>query len=124
MKFGKQIISPSYSRHADYNSLESENQIYEFECASCQQKVSLQFDSIIGKEFSWEQNFKTSTVEEIKNHFAMNIVGKSPDGGWPAIATIVCEHCPSTFLVYAGVQEIYNSVYSITIQGVVEFIND
>lgn len=54
----------------------------------------------------------------------MNVVGKSPDGGRPAIFETKCDNCGSQFMVYAGVSEISNSVHIVVIQSIAEVSPD
>lgn len=120
MNFGNQLVKSSHLRRADFNTLESNGQLYEFTCSKCSKGISFLFTSIIGKEFSWRDDFNESTVQKISKYFEMNIVGKSPDGGWTAIMQISCDNCSAPFLVYGGVHETSNSVYKVTIQSIVE----
>jgi hypothetical protein len=50
----------------------------------------------------------------------MNVVGKSPDGGWPSVFEVRCDECGFRFLIYAGVEETSNSVYRVAIQSIAE----
>ena len=34
-----------------------------------------------------------------------------------------CSKCSAKYLVYAGVSEVYNSIYTVTIQGITELID-
>ena len=85
-------MSPSYSRHSGYDSLADENNGYKFECSQCEQKVFFPFAMLIGKEWSWENSYEKNVVVQIRDHFKMNIVGKTPDGGWPVISELTCQN--------------------------------
>ena len=54
----------------------------------------------------------------------MNLVGKTPDGGWTAIVKIECKNCQTVYLIYAGVNEASNSFYIITLQGITEILDE
>ncbi len=54
----------------------------------------------------------------------MNLVGKTPDGGWTAIVKAKCKNCQTEYLIYAGVNEASSSFYIITLQGITEILED
>ena len=54
----------------------------------------------------------------------MNAVNKTPDGGWIAIDKCYCENCQTQYLIYASVNEYYNSLYKITLQGITEILDE
>jgi hypothetical protein len=148
MKFGKSILSPSYSRKTDFNSLDSPGKgfkynswllvqlrgwfmksrsakkNFKFNCVNCQTVVEIKYETIIGKEFSWHDEFDKKTYKEIKRFYDMNAVGKTPDGGWTVIDKRQCNNCQTQYLIYAGVDEDYNSLYKITLQGITEILED
>ena len=66
MKFGKAALSPSYSRKPDFNSVGLVEKSFKFNCVNCQTKVEIQFESIIGKEWSWHDEFDEKTKAKIK----------------------------------------------------------
>jgi transposase-like protein len=124
MKFGKSILSPSYSRGPNYDSLNSINENFEFICMNCQSKIQVEYNEIIGNEWNWEDNFDKKTNDEIKRFFDINAVNKSPDNGRTAISRFKCSDCQAQYLVYAGVNEYYNSLYKVTLQGIAEIIEN
>ncbi len=85
MKFGKSILSPSYFRKPDFNSVGLIEKNFKFNCVNCKTEVEIEFESIIGKEWSWRDEFDEKTTAEIKQFYDMNVVNKTPDGGWTAI---------------------------------------
>jgi hypothetical protein len=90
----------------------------------CSSKVELEIEKIIGKEYTWKENFDESAREQIKQYYGMNIVGKAPDGGWTAIDSCRCRNCSTRYLIYAGVSEYTNSAHKITLQGITEIIDE
>jgi hypothetical protein len=124
MKFNKRLLEPSYSRHADFNSLSSQESAYSFRCSRCSATVGFPFSEVIGKEYSWKQTYSKGEVDEIKSYFQMNVVGKSLDGGRPAILEVTCDSCRAEFMVYAGVNETSNSVYRVVVQSIAEVKRD
>ncbi len=124
MKFGKSILSPSYIRQPELNFVDSLEKIYQFECVNCPAKVELEVETIIGKEFSWHEEFDKKLYQEIKRFYDMNAVGKTPDGGWTAIDKCQCSNCRTQYLIYAGVDEYCNSCYKVTLQGITEILDE
>jgi hypothetical protein len=120
MKFLRNLLEPSYSRQADYNSLDDRSTHYRFLCPSCSATVSFSFGEAIRHCDSWADQMDRPTADAIKDYFEMNLVGKTPDGGWPSIFTIDCNLCSSKFMVYSGVAETSNSVYRVVIQSIAE----
>lgn len=120
MKFGKAILSPSHFRKPDFNSIDSLEQSFEFRCVNCSSNIERKFTSIFGKEFGWHDDFDEETQSEIERYFEMNVVGKTPDGGWTAVDQCQCNKCPTQYLIYSGVNEYSNSAYQITLQGISE----
>lgn len=123
MKFKQKLLAPSYSRHDDYNSLNDADRSYSFVCITCNQQVSFPFAKAINSEYSWVDEYEQSTIAAIRHFFEMNLVGKSPDGGRPAVFEVTCEKCSSFFMVYAGVEETSNSVFRVVIQSIAEISN-
>jgi len=148
MQFGKSVLSPSYSRKPDFDSQDSIKNCYGFRfrllfqlccwinkiisgkkafsfiCVNCQKEIGIDYESIIGKEFSWSDDFDEKTNEEIKQFYDMNEGGKTPDGGWTAIDKCLCGRCQTQYLIYAGVDEYLNSTFKVTLQGITEIIED
>jgi len=124
MNFGKSILSPSYLRKPDFTSHESPEKVFNFECVNCQNNVKVKFKEIIGAEWSWKSYFDAQTVNEISAFYKMNLVGKTPDGGWTAISKVECKNCKTEYLIYSGVNEASNSFYIITLQGITEILED
>ena len=124
MRFIKRLLEPSYLREANFDSLVSKDNSYRFDCSVCTAIVTFRFPEIIGKEYSWRSEYPDKEVEQVESYFPMNLVGKSPDGGWPAILEASCDNCGAEFMVYAGVSEIYNSVHRVTVQSIAEISHD
>lgn len=120
----KSILSPSYSRKPDLNFLDSLQKSFKFDCVNCPIKVEIKFETIVDKEFSWHDEFDEKTNAEIKRFYNMNVVNKTPDGGWSAIDRCQCNNCQTKYLIYAGVNEFANSCYKITLQGITEILED
>ena len=121
MEFGRCFLSPSYQRNPDFKTGDPTSS-FKFKCSRCNNNVEVGFDSLIGQGYSWQNHFDAEQINKIKALFDMNIVGKSPDGGSPAITEISCSTCSAKYLVYAGVTEIYNSLFSVTLQGITEIL--
>jgi hypothetical protein len=124
MKFGSDIVTPSYTRTPTFNSLNGSGETYEFECSCCKSGVVIKLEHILGSEFKWRDVFDRETQKQIEKHFELNIVGKSPDGGWPGVRVYRCNDCLAEYLIYVGVSEVSNSVYRVTIQGITELIDE
>lgn len=124
MKFGIDIVTPSYTRTPTYDSTNGLGSLYEFDCISCKSRIAIDFKKIIRGEHRWLEDFDEATQKQISNHFDMNAVGKSPDGGWPVLKVCRCENCISEYLIFAGIQEVSNSIYKITMQGITKLIDE
>ncbi|MGK3945700.1 hypothetical protein ABK046_46070, partial [Streptomyces caeruleatus] len=72
----------------------------------------------------WEEEIDAMVLEQVKQHFELNAVGKTPDGGWPSIINTRCPNCETNYFVYAGVDEYYNSLFKVTLQGIVETVDE
>ena len=120
MKFLRKLLVPSYSRRADYDSLDSTSSDYSFPCPTCSATVAFSFADAIRHCHTWEDEIDQIDVESIKDYFEMNIVGKSQDGGWPSVFIVDCNSCRSRFMIYSGVSETSNSVYRVVIQSIAE----
>ena len=123
MKFGKRILLPSYTRKKDYRSWVDEDRDYYFGCVRCSAEIPISFQSTIGAIY-WSHRYDPQTVELIRKHFDLNLVGKSHDDGWPAVFQVACQSCELEYLVYAGVDEVSNSVYTVVIQGISEIVGN
>ncbi len=124
MEFGKSILSPDYFRQPDFNSLDSIEKTFNFDCVNCPKTIVKEYNSIIGKVFCWHEEFDEKTYTKIKQFYDMNAVNKTPDGGLTAVDMCFCENCQTQYLIYAGVREYYNSLYKITLQGITEISDE
>ncbi len=115
---------PSYHHKPTFDSVESPEKIFSFDCIECSAKIEIKYRSIIGKEFTWHEEFDAKVYEEIKRFYCMNAVGKTPDGSWTAICKYQCDNCQTQYLIYAGVDEYANSAYKITLQAITEIIKN
>jgi hypothetical protein len=122
VKFGKAELLPSYTRKPNFKSHESKERRFEFGCANCSSPIAVEYDHLINQVFGWEQNVGEELAAEAKEFYGIGIVGKSPDGGWPSMVKAQCSRCKTVHLVYAGVNEVSNSVYFVTLQGIAEII--
>jgi hypothetical protein len=116
--FGKSLLTPSYTRKPDFKSHESTEDQFTFFCAQCGQSVGIEYTALINRGLRWEKDVGEIFAAEAKLFYGIGIVGKSPDGGWPSMMKVECSNCKNVFLVYAGVHEVSNSVYFVTIQGI------
>ncbi len=124
MKFGKSVLSPNYFRQPDFDSLESVEKTFEFECLNCRNTIVIEYQSLIGNGFSWDDEYDEKTSIEVKRFYDMNAVNKTPDGGQPIVSKCFCENCQTQYLIYVGVNEYYNSLYKITLQGITEISDE
>ena len=120
VKFGKSKLSPSYTRKPSFKSYESKETLLEFGCVNCEAPIVVEFNLLTNRVFGWEQDVGEGLAAEAKEFFRIGVVGKSQDGGWPSMIKVQCSYCKTMHLVYAGVDEVSNSVYLITLQGIVE----
>lgn len=120
MKFLRKLFEPSYSRQADFHSLDATPANYKFNCADCSNAILFPFTEAITECWRWEEEFDDQTLSAIKMYFDMNIVGKSPDGGWPSVFEVSCNACQSRYLIYSSVKETSNSVFYVTVQSIAE----
>lgn len=123
MKFGKSSLVPSYSRKPDFRTSKSHASAYEFFCIQCRTSNTIEYDRIIKAVSLWEEEWKAACVTDAKDHFRIGVVGKSQDGGWPSMVIVACEACGAEHLIYAGVNEVSNSMYTVIIQGVTEILD-
>ncbi len=122
MKFGKSTLSPSYTRPPDFKSHKAGEKFYSFACANCNQTIAVEFNSLIMQGYSWQEAFGEKLSDEIKEFYRIGVVGKSQDGGFPSMIIVECGGCETDYLVYAGVEEVSNSVYVVTMQGIIEIL--
>ena len=122
MKFGKSVLSPSYTRSPDFISHKTGEKFYNSACVNCNQTISIEFDSLIRQSYSWQDALGEKLVAETKEFYRIGVVGKSQDGGFPSMIIIECKSCKTDYLIYAGVEEISNSVYVVTMQGITEIL--
>ena len=121
MRFGKSVLSPSYARPPSFKSVEGERS-YSFACVNCYQTVLFEFDSLITQGYSWREAFGVELADKIKEFYRIGVVGKSQDGGFPSMILRQCISCNTNYLIYAGVEEVSNSVLVVTLQGITEIL--
>ncbi len=111
------LVRPSYHRSAVFTGSELGDQAYSWRCPTCSADISAPVGTIVSEAWSWERSAGDEVASFARAHFELNAVGKSHDGGWPSILLVRCEGCAAQFVLYAGVEEVSNSVYQVTIQG-------
>jgi hypothetical protein len=114
----KNIISPSYSRDPFFIYGTTETKIFESKCDKCGSKIELLIDEIIHDSYSWKQKYNDDEINQLKEYYNIGYIGKSHDGGSPAIIKYECRNCNSLYYLYFGVKEPANSVYVITLQAI------
>jgi len=124
LKFATSILTPSYTRRPDFKSHESSDKLFAFACSFCQRPVTVEYASLINRGLASEHDLGETFAADAKSFYGMSVVGKSPDGGWPSMTTVECSNCKTMFLLYAGVNEVANSVYFVTMQGITELTED
>lgn len=116
---GRLLLEPSYSRSPAWRGSELDQAECNFAC-SCGAAVSVRVADLTRAAWTWEQELGPDLSKAATARFQLNAVGRSHDGGSPALVRQSCAACGARFLVYAGVEETSNSVYSVTLQGVSE----
>ena len=136
MRFGRSVLLPGYSRIPDfksYGSLDSKwdimwrlrnyfNRQFNFRCINCHNRMAVEYNLLKRETFGWEQHIGEELAAEAKEFYRIGVADKSPDGGWPSMAKVECRKCKVEYLIYAGVNEVYNSAYLVTLQGITEII--
>jgi len=122
MMLGKSKLSPSYTRRPNFKSHESKEKYFEFGCINCDAQIAVEYSLLINRVFGWEQYVGGELASEAREFYRIGVVGKSQDGGWPSMVKVQCPKCQTVHMVYAGVDEVSNSVYFVTLQGITEII--
>jgi len=118
--FGPQLIRPSYHREPWFAGSETSDRLYTWNCASCRAEVQVSLDAILRESWSWKSTLGKDLAAAAHDHFELNVVGRSHDGGSPSVLLAACPSCGTRYLLYAGVEEPSNSVYRVVIQGLSE----
>jgi hypothetical protein len=84
--------------------------------------MAVEYELLISETFGWEQHIGKELAAEAKEFYRIGISNNSPDGGWPSMAKVECRKCKVEYLIYAGVNEVHNSAYLVTMQGITEMI--
>ena len=136
MKFGRSVLLPSYTRIPDYKNFDYLdrwwtiwsrlrnyfNRQFNFRCINCHNLMAVEYELLISETFGWEQHIGKELAAEAKEFYRIGISNNSPDGGWPSMAKVECRKCKVEYLIYAGVNEVHNSAYLVTMQGITEMI--
>lgn len=136
MRFGRSVLRPSYSRIPDFKNFDYKdgkwgirsrlreyfNREFKFRCINCNKRMAVEYDLLIDKGSGWKQKIGEALAREAIEFYKIGAVGKSHDGGWPAMIKVECPKCKARYLVYAGVNEIHNSAHLVTIQGITEIV--
>ena len=121
-QFGKSALSPSYTREAHFKSGVPVSNHFTFDCFSCGRRISISYQLVIEAAGQWEATIGDELATAAKEFYKIGLVGKSQDGGWPSMLNVSCDGCGVRYLIYEGVEEYYNSLYRVTIQGVTELL--
>lgn len=123
MKIGRSLLSPSYNRLPDFVGDELRNGFYQFACGTCRTKLEIDYYSLCNREDSKFENSSEISIKNLKELYGIGIVGKSQDGGWPVFNIVKCNACKAEFVVYTGVNEVANSFFRVTVQGITELVS-
>ena len=118
--FGRSVLNPSFSREPHFRSTEHGDPCFTFACARCESSVAITYADLIDSVGAAERVLGAAGAGVARQHFGIGVVGKGHNGGWSSMAAIPCPRCGTNYLVYADVNEVYNSVYHVTVQGVTE----
>ncbi|HEX6983004.1 MAG TPA: hypothetical protein VF181_09605 [Balneolaceae bacterium] len=118
MKFKAKLLEPDYNRKPYFDGYETDKADNLYDCINCGNTLKIEFDEILHSAYGWKENFNECDAKDISQHFSLNIVGKSHDGGWPSILEKKCEQCNSDYLFYFGLNEYHHSTYKIVLQGI------
>jgi hypothetical protein len=122
MEFKCKILEPSYHRKPYFDGYDTEKADSSFDCIDCGNMLEIPFDEILESAYNWKEKVNQSDSNKITNHFDLNDVGKSHDGGIPSIFTKQCEQCKSKYLFYFGLREYHHSVYKVVKQGISQIL--
>lgn len=122
MKFGRSVLSPSYVRKPHFKSNEAAERDFHFACLNCDQEIVVEFNNLIGAATDREDRFPAEFIKAAEEFYGIGLAGKSPDGGFPVFYGVTCGNCKTNYLLYAGVDEPYNSIYLVTIQAITELL--
>jgi hypothetical protein len=120
VQLGPQIVSPSYHREPWFSGSEISDRFYAWQCTSCEAEVRVSLSSILNEAWPSEPGFGAQLAEAARSHFKLSAAGRSHDGGFPSLVLSACASCGTRYLLYAGVSEPSNSVFSVVIQGLSE----
>ena len=134
MKFGRSLLLPSDIRIPDYKNFEYSdrwwtfwwrirnylNRQFHFRCINCRKRIDGDYNWFINGD--GEKQIGEELAAEAKEFYSIGVDNRSPDGGWPSMAKVECRKCKVEYLIYAGVNEIHNSAYLVTMQGITEII--
>jgi hypothetical protein len=124
MRFGKSKLSPSYARKPNFKSHESTESCFQFNCINCNAPIEVEYHLLINRGLGWAEEIGEHFACQAKEFYRIGLVGKSQDGGWPSMVKVPCDKCKTLYLVYAGVNEVRNSVYYVTLQGITEICEE
>lgn len=117
LKFGNIILLPSWTRPYTYQGYDLSEASGKFGCSDCVATVVVPFSDLLSNDDSLSDDIEKALCKK----FNVPIVGKSHDGGWPKFKKVECTSCGKRYVAYIGVHETSNSVYGITLQGVIQF---
>ncbi len=122
MEFKCKILEPSYHRKPYFDSHDTEKADSSFDCIDCGNRLEIIFNEILESAYNWKEKVTQSNINKITNHFNLNDVGKSHDGGFTSIFKKECQQCQSTYLFYFGLTEYHHSVYKVVKQGISQIL--
>lgn len=121
MALGKILIKPSFSKLGTYHGPEPEDSEGKFGCSQCGADVVFNLAPFAAQGWGVDKSLPQELERELSRIFDVPIVGRSHDGGFPSYRLVACPSCGSKYVVYSGVDETSNSVWKITVQGIVEY---
>lgn len=118
----KELKRPTYSSVPDFSMARKKNpESFTFGCEVCNGVLKINFQRQINA--CWQGKTERINEEEdneLKRFYNIGLARKSHEGGLSVFDKIYCSKCQAAYVTYCGVIEIYNSLYSVQVQGILK----
>jgi hypothetical protein len=118
----EEIEKVQIGKKADFTSeLKNNSKDYSFHCKNCDNILKMNYENQIDNCWTGHSNkIEKELYEELKKFYNIGLFNKSIDGGFPVFDKIKCEKCKIEYITYSGVNEYYNSLYYVILNGILK----
>jgi ribosomal protein S27E len=118
----EEIVKVQIGKNPDFtNEIKDISKFYTFKCPNCGNLLKMDYNNQIKNCWiGYSDMVDKNLFEKLKRFYDIGILNKSIEGGFPVFDKLQCKKCNDQYITYSGVKEYYNSLYNVTLNGILK----